>query len=97
MKFFADIHQKLLNWRVNREIFRKIFPHLRKDANHGYPFHSNDEMVRLHIRNNLQAGLNLRRIADVAAKMPKGYGDAKAQAEERLIKQIMADTNMTLN
>jgi hypothetical protein len=33
-------------------------------------------MVRLHIRNNLQAGLNLRRIGEVAAKMPKAYGDA---------------------
>jgi predicted component of type VI protein secretion system len=75
-KFIANLRRKLFNQRVNREIFDKIFPHLNQEANHGYPFDSDDEMVRLHIRNNLQAGLNLRRIGEVAAKMPKAYSDA---------------------
>jgi hypothetical protein len=30
----------------------------------------------LHIRNNLQVGLNLRLIGEMAGKMPKAYGDA---------------------
>ena len=76
MKFFANIRRKLFNWRVNREIFQRIFPHLNGRANHGYPFGSADEMVRLHIRNNLQVGLNLRRIGEMAGQMPKAYGDA---------------------
>jgi len=76
MKFFANIRRKLLKWRISREIYQKIFPHLNGHANHGYPFDSDEKMVRLHIRNNLQAGLNLRSIGEVAAKMPKAEGDA---------------------
>ena len=74
--FFASIRQKQFDRRVNREIFQKIFPQLNGEANHGYPFGSKDEMVRLHIRNNLQLGLNLRLIGEMAGKMPKAYGDA---------------------
>jgi hypothetical protein len=76
MKFFASIRRKLFNRRVNREIFDNIFPHLNGHADNGYPFHSDHEMVRLHIRMNLQAGLNLRRIAEVAGRMPEAYGNA---------------------
>jgi hypothetical protein len=75
-KFFASIRQKLFNQRVNREIFHRIFPHLNRRADHGYPFSSDDELVKLHIRNNLQVGLNLRLIGEMAGKMPKAYGDA---------------------
>ena len=74
--FFAKLRLKRFDRRVNQEIFQKIFSHLNGEANHGYPFDSNDEMVRLHIRNNLQVGLNLRRIGEMAGQMPKAYGDA---------------------
>lgn len=89
MKFIANIRRKLFNWRVNWEIFQKIFPHLRKDADHSYPFGSENEMVRLHIRNNLEAGLNLRRIGDVAARMPKAYGDAFRYVAYRDLNEFM--------
>ena len=75
-KFFATIRQKLFAAHINWEIFHKIFPHLNQKADHGYPFNSDDEMVKLHIRGNLHAGLNLRLIERTAAKMPKAYGDA---------------------
>ena len=76
MKFFANIRRKFFNRCVNREIFDKIFPQLNGEADHGYPFKSNGEMVRMHIRNNLEVGLNLRLIGEAASKMPKAYGDA---------------------
>ncbi len=75
-QFFANIRRKLFHRRVNREIYQKIFPHLNGEADHGYPFDSKDEMVKLHIRNNLKVGLNLRLIGATAAKMPKAEGDA---------------------
>src|SRR5260221_11344349 len=74
--FFTNIRRKFFNWRVNREIFHQISPHLRKEADHGYPFDSKDDMVRLHIRGNLHASLNLRLIEQTAARMPKFQGDA---------------------
>lgn len=76
MKFFANIRRKLFNWRVNREIFQKIFPHLNGEANHGYPFGSKDEMVQLHIHSGLDAQMKFDMIERTAARMPKAYGDA---------------------
>jgi hypothetical protein len=64
------------NWRINREIFSKISPHLRNEGDYGYSFRSKDEMVRLHIRGCLQARLTLRLIEQTAAKLPKFQGDA---------------------
>jgi hypothetical protein len=75
-KFFASIRQKLFNQRVNWEIFHKIFPHLNRRADHGYPFSSKDEMVKLHIRGGLDAQMRFDMIERTAAKMPKAYGDA---------------------
>lgn len=75
-KFFASIRQKLFNQRVNREIFHKIFPHLNQVADHGYPFGTKDEMVKLHIHGNLAAHGTLRLIERAAGKMPKAEGDA---------------------
>src|ERR1035437_4611293 len=74
--FLAKLRLKRFDRRVNREIFQQIFSHLNGEANHGYPFDSNDEMVRLHIRGNLTAQRNLDVIERTAAKMPKAYGDA---------------------
>ena len=76
MKFIANISRRLFNRRVNREIFDKIFPHLNGKANHGYPFGSDDEFVRLHIHSGLDAQMKFDMIERTAAKMPKAYGDA---------------------
>jgi hypothetical protein len=74
--FFANIRRMYFNWRINREIFHKIGPHLRNDGEYGYPFRSDDEMARLHLRGCLHARLNLRIIERTADKMPKFQGDA---------------------
>jgi hypothetical protein len=75
-KFFAKIRQTLFTARIEREIYHKIFPHLNQHADHGYPFGSKDEMVRLHIRSGLDAQMKFDMIERTAAKMPKAYGDA---------------------
>ncbi len=74
--FFAKLRLKRFDRRVNQEIFQKIFSHLNGEANHGYPFDSDDEMVRLHIRGGLDAQIKLDMIERTAAKMPQAYGDA---------------------
>ena len=89
MKFFAKIRRKQFNRRIENEIYQKIFAHLNGRANHGYPFDSDDKMIRLHIRNNLQAGLNLRRIGELAAKMPKAYGNAFRYIAYRDLNEFM--------
>jgi hypothetical protein len=76
MKFIANIRRRLFNRRVNREIFDKIFPHLNGKANYGYPFGSDDELVRLHIHSGLDAQMKFDMIERTAAKMPKAYRDA---------------------
>lgn len=76
MKFFANIRRKLFAARINREIHQRIFPQLNGEANHGYPFVSYDEMVRLHIHSGLNAQIQFDMIERTAAKLPKAYGDA---------------------
>lgn len=75
-KFVATIRQKLFAARFNWEIFHKIFPHLKGETDHGYPFDSEEKMCRLHIRGRLQTRLDLDMIERAASRMPKAYGDA---------------------
>ena len=75
-KFFANIRQKFFNWRVNREIFHQISPHLRKEANNGYSFSSKDELAAAYIHSGLDAQIKFDMIERTAAKMPKFQGDA---------------------
>lgn len=75
-KSFASIRRKLFATGIEREIYQKIFPHLNQMADHGYPFDSKDEMVKLHIQGNLAAHGTLRLIERAASKMPKAEGDA---------------------
>jgi len=42
--FFARMGRKFFNWRLNREIFHRIFPHVQRESNEGYPFGSYAEM-----------------------------------------------------
>ena len=74
-KFLASIRRKLFAARVDREIFFKIFPHLNQEADHGYPFKSDEEIFRARVRGNLQTSLDLDLIERAAARMPKAYGE----------------------
>ena len=75
-KFFAKIRQFVFTLRTEREIYHKIFPQLRQEADHGYPFHSDDQLVESHIRGACDAQLNLDIIERTAAQMPAAYGKA---------------------
>ena len=75
-KFIANVRRKLFEWRVEGEIYHKIFPHLNGRANHGYPFDSMDEMVSQHIGGIMDANDALHAINRAAAKMPRAEGDA---------------------
>lgn len=75
-QFFANIRHARLKRRIEREIYHKIFPHLNKHANHGYPFSSDDEMVKLHLKGFFEASLTIDDINRAAAKMPRAEGDA---------------------
>jgi hypothetical protein len=75
-KFFATFRRKVFAAQVNREIFHKVFPHLRREANHGYPFTSDEEIVKTHVRGRLQTKLDFDLIERAAARMPKAYAEA---------------------
>lgn len=74
--FFAKIRQQFFNWRVNREIFHRMFPHLNQEPDHGYPFHSDEELEKLALYGELDAKLHLELIERLAERMPKAYGVA---------------------
>ena len=75
-KFFARIGRKLFGLRVGKEIYQRIFPHLNREAEHGYPFGSNDEMANSANQKRLAVESMLRLIEQTASKMPKAEGDA---------------------
>ncbi len=74
-KFIANLRQLLFAGRVEKEIRRRILPHLHREADHGYPFSSQDQMVEswMHSALDLEADLSL--ISKAALKLPKPYGD----------------------
>ena len=74
--FFASIRQKRFDRRVNREIFQQIFPHLNGEANHGYPFNSEEEFEKRCLYAELDAKLHVELIEKRAARMPEAYGNA---------------------
>jgi hypothetical protein len=74
--FFVKISQMFFRWRANREIFHRIFPQLNQNAEHGYPFHSDEELEKLALYAELDAKLQLELIERRAERMPKAYGDA---------------------
>jgi hypothetical protein len=74
--FFGKIRRMYFNWRVNREIFNRISPHLRDEGNYGYPFRSKDELVAAHICSGLDVQVKFSMIERIASDMPKFQGDA---------------------
>jgi hypothetical protein len=75
IQFIASLRRLLFAGRVEREIRRRILPHLHRETDHGYPFRSRDEMVEswMHAALDVQADLNL--IARKALDLPQPYGD----------------------
>jgi hypothetical protein len=75
-KFFKAIRQRVFAARIRSEIYGKIFPHLRQEANHGYPFGSDEQIVERNMTAFLATGSMVRLIEQAASKMPKSEGDA---------------------
>lgn len=72
--FIGRMRRKFFKWRINREIFDKIFPHLEWEQNHGYPFHTDAEMNAQTESLNVQALLD--DVERQTKKLPKAYGEA---------------------
>jgi hypothetical protein len=75
-KLFENSRQQMFTSRVEWEICQKIFPHLNRVANHGYPFDSKDKMLELYVRDLVNIHVGLSAINHAAAKMPLEYQDA---------------------
>ena len=72
--FVAQMRRKFFNWRLNREIFEKIFPHLEREQNHGYPFLTDDEMNAQTEVLDVQA--LLASVERQTGRLPRAYGEA---------------------
>ena len=70
--WFARMREKWFKWKLNREIFDQIFPHLQHERNHGYPFQSDAEMQRLTTDLDLQGAFE--QLESQIQRMPAGYG-----------------------
>jgi len=68
------MHQKFFDWRINREIFVRMFPHLQREKDHGYPFDSHEEMEAQTDELGVQALLDT--VEEHIRNMPRGYGRA---------------------
>ena len=75
-KFIANRRRKSFEQRIEREIFHKIFPHLRQEADHGYPFSSDERLVKAHLKGFYNASKAIEEINRAAIKMPRAEGDA---------------------
>jgi hypothetical protein len=62
--------------RVNREIHGKIFVQLRGEANNGYPFGTDRELLKQGVSCELDAKLHIDQIALYSAQLPQAYGKA---------------------
>lgn len=71
---FAFVRRKLFIWRVNTEIFERLFPHVHGEAAHGYPFRNRPELQK----HTAQLGIpeSLARIEQYIQQMPAAYGES---------------------
>ena len=74
--FFANIRLKLFVWRIDREIYDRIFLHLEKERDCGYPFNSDEELQKLCANRKFQHLPFVRDIELDITRMPKAYGEA---------------------
>jgi len=88
-KFFKNIRQRLFAARIRSEIYGKIFPHLRQETNHGYPFGSDEEIVRMNMKAFLTTESTLRLMEQATNKMPKSEGDAFKHIMHRELQVVM--------
>lgn len=72
--FLKEIRSTLFEVRVDREIYAHLFPHLQLEADHGYPFHSHEEMEALCKAPAITSLPFVREIEKDIRRHPEGYG-----------------------
>jgi hypothetical protein len=72
----ATLREKWLMWKIEREIYGSIFPHLERRRIREYPFQSDEELQKIILHGKLDAQLHLATIERQADEMGKAYGEA---------------------
>ena len=70
--FFARMRRKLFKRRLHREIYSKVFPHVGRESNEGYPFADYGDMVT-HTESFDVKDL-LVEVERHVARLPEAYG-----------------------
>ena len=73
----VSLHQLLASMRMQKELRRKMFPHLRQEPDSQDPFHvGNDvELTREWLHAALDIRADLERIEEAASGIPKPYSE----------------------
>lgn len=74
--FIARLADRYLNWRLEREIYRQIAPHIHQERDLGYAFRDPQGLWQAAHHGNLDAVLQVERVEREADRMGKAYGDA---------------------
>ena len=72
LSFLTNLQSKFLKWRVNREIFERVFSHLEQEKDYGYPFKTDAQLEA--VTDNLNVQELLREAEECIARMPAAYG-----------------------
>ena len=75
-RFFKGVREEVFNLRIEREIYARILPHLKREKLFAYPFSSNEEIFDCCVRDSLAAVQYLRTIEDQADAMGRAYGES---------------------
>lgn len=75
-KPLANNQQQMLAARVEWEINQMIFPHLKQQADHGYPFNSSEEMAQRCLCDQLEAIASINLIDNAISEMQPEYREA---------------------
>lgn len=73
VSFCLNLRQ-LFVWRIEHEIYYRIFPHLRQERDHGYSFRSDQELQQFVTREHAKSLALLATLQRDSAGMPKAYG-----------------------
>ena len=74
--FLEKVRQKLFEWRLEAEIYGRIFPHLKKQRDCGYSFSSEKEFKKVVMRGHLDLHFDLPNLEAECEEMPDAYSKA---------------------
>lgn len=83
--FLARLRQWYFEWRISREIFERLFPHLNGEKHMGYPFNDSEQMNAQ--TETQDASVLLERIERQILQMPEGYGECFRHVMHRDLNQ----------